>query len=61
MTQCAAMKGLKFHHINGDSADNRADNILVLCVLHHELAHEPRSRLDRKTCELLKEVVSLHR
>jgi len=56
--QCENTQALEFHHINGDPSDNREDNLLVLCAIHHAMAHGPGSKLDRKACELLKQTIT---
>jgi hypothetical protein len=56
---CAATQALEFHHINGDRCDNHEENILVLCAVHHSLAHDQRSPLDRKTCRMLRQAIWL--
>ncbi|WP_221058943.1 HNH endonuclease signature motif containing protein [Shewanella algae] len=35
-------RGTHIHHINGDHSDNREDNLVVLCVAHHDEAHTKR-------------------
>lgn len=43
--QCCICRNLKsssdveIHHINGNSSDNRLENLSVLCSYHHKLAH----------------------
>jgi hypothetical protein len=46
---------LQIHHINGDNADNRAENLAVLCLKHHDMATAPQGMTVRlKEIEILK-------
>ena len=56
--QCMNTEALEIHHINGDPSDNDEDNLLVLCALHHAIATKPKTKLDRKTCRMLKQTIS---
>jgi hypothetical protein len=52
---CVCQKGwLQVHHINGDNSDNRAENLAVLCLEHHDMATAPKGLTARlKTEEIL--------
>jgi len=36
---CGRTKTLQRHHRNGDKNDNRKENVVVLCQIHHTLEH----------------------
>jgi len=56
--QCPVKHGLEIHHINGNRADNREENLLVLCTKHHRMVRARGSRLDREKCEQLKRMIA---
>jgi endogenous inhibitor of DNA gyrase (YacG/DUF329 family) len=39
---------LHFHHLNGNPADNRQDNLITVCQPCHTLLHKHESRRKRK-------------
>lgn len=35
--------GVQIHHIDGDSANNAEENLIVLCLVHHDEAERSRT------------------
>ncbi|CAM3978855.1 hypothetical protein CCOS865_02248 [Pseudomonas reidholzensis] len=50
------------HHINFNREDNRPENLIVLCLVHHRMAHDKkmkRSVLQRHKLELKRDLTSI--
>jgi hypothetical protein len=54
--------GKQIHHINGDNTNKNEDNLILLCLEHHDEAEKPAGGVSRKvlTPGVLKEARKLH-
>lgn len=52
---CPVVRDLEAHHINENPADNKKENIIMLCPNHHALASE--GVIDRKACIIYKNIL----
>jgi hypothetical protein len=57
MPRCTHEIGLELHHIDGNPANSTADNLIVLCAVHH--AEVTAGGIDRKSVEFIKSRLSL--
>jgi hypothetical protein len=57
MPRCGNEVGLETHHIDGDPSNNAFGNLLWLCGHHHNQASY--GTLDRKLCQMLKDLLRL--
>ena len=53
MPRCSITESLEFHHINKNPNDNRRENVIVLCAVHHHLADI--GKVSVKACQLMKQ------
>jgi len=53
--RCTVDSALEFHHIDGDTTNNDASNLLVVCSNHHTAC--TRGQIDRKACRDIKQYV----
>ena len=53
--RCANEVALDIHHIDMDPGNNAKSNLLVLCAVHHRLAHE--GKLSKNMCTTLKRLL----
>jgi hypothetical protein len=53
--RCEITESLEFHHINGDAADNRKDNLIVFCAVHHHQA--TIKKISAKACLIIKKTL----
>jgi hypothetical protein len=52
---CKHETGLDLHHIDGDNSNNQAENLIVLCAVHHRLATE--GKIDAAACRMVKSML----
>jgi hypothetical protein len=55
MPRCEITDSLEFHHINGKNDDNRKENIIVLCAVHHHQA--TIKKISKKACSIMKQML----
>lgn len=55
MSKCNVPESLEFHHINGNPMDNRKQNVIVFCAVHHHQADI--GKISRKACVLIKKLL----
>lgn len=53
--RCNITDSLEFHHINGKPSDNRKDNVVVLCAVHHHQADI--KKISKKACSIMKKML----
>jgi hypothetical protein len=53
--RCDVAQSLEFHHINRKPTDNREENIVVLCAVHHHQAHV--GKISAEACLIMKELL----
>jgi hypothetical protein len=53
--KCEREVALDVHHIDGDPANNERMNLLVLCAVHHRMAHE--GMLNSNMCSAIKRLL----
>lgn len=58
ITTCHEHTYLEIHHINQDRADNRRENLILLCDKHHKMAHA--RVIDTKALLSYKELLRSH-
>lgn len=51
--RCSITESLEFHHINKKANDNRKENIIVFCAVHHHQAHT--GRISAEACRVMKQ------
>lgn len=52
ISRCNGVIGLEIHHIDHNRENNSPENLILLCEMHHTLAHE--NKIDRKALRLYK-------
>jgi hypothetical protein len=52
ISRCPIVVGLEIHHIDHNRENNAPENLILLCEMHHTLAHE--NKTDRKALRLYK-------
>ncbi len=55
VARCGEHTYLEIHHINENRADNRVDNLVLLCDKHHKMAHA--GAIDRKALRQYKQLL----
>lgn len=55
MPRCSTTESLEFHHINKKPDDNRKENIVVFCAVHHHQADI--GKIPAKACKTIKETL----
>jgi len=53
--RCSVTESLEFHHINGKPNDNRNENLIVFCAVHHHLAD--LGKISTKGCRIMKQML----
>ena len=53
--RCDTTDSLEFHHINKKPNDNRKENVIILCAVHHHQADI--GRISAKDCEFIKQTL----
>lgn len=53
--RCNTAESLEFHHINRKPNDNRIENMIVFCAVHHHQAH--RGKISAKACQVMKQTL----
>ena len=53
--RCGITESLEFHHINKNPSDNRKENIIVFCAVHHHLAD--KGKVSVKACRVMKQML----
>lgn len=54
---CGHEIGLDIHHIDGNPNNNKKENLILLCAVHHRLATS--GKIDHKACRKIKERLSI--
>lgn len=52
ISRCPVVVGLEIHHIDHNRENNSPENLILLCEMHHTLAHE--NKIDRKALKIYK-------
>lgn len=52
ISRCPVVVGLEIHHIDHNRENNSPENLILLCEMHHTLAHE--NKIDKKALSLYK-------
>jgi len=53
--RCSTTESLEFHHINKKPNDNRKENIVVFCAVHHHQADI--GKIPAKACQVMKQTL----
>jgi len=53
--RCNVTESLEFHHVNMNPEDNRKENVIILCAVHHHKADI--KRITVKACLIMKEML----
>jgi len=53
--RCSVTESLEFHHINKNPNDNRNENIIVFCAVHHHLADI--GKVSTRACRIMKQML----
>jgi hypothetical protein len=53
--RCSVTESLEFHHINRNPKDNRSENLIVFCAVHHHLADT--GKISAKACRIMKQML----